>query len=228
MGAELKREKFLNRFIALPTVFVRSVAASLAIALMLSTAPNSVLAHGGVAFEDDVCLISINFLQAHFTVFQPEQSEADEFCEDIPEVSRSVFVMEYLHDLLPEMLIDLRIIKDLDKLGRYAAWSDIEAIDDLDAVTVFYEEPRIEDGGYYSTEYSFEEKGSYIGIVTARHPVDGRDYNAVFYFQVGGADWGTLPLFALMLLGVHGLYWLSSGGPERRRQRKLEKAAVSG
>jgi hypothetical protein len=35
-------------------------------------------------------------------------------------------------------------------------------------------------------------------------------------------------LFALMLLGVHGLYWLSSGGPERRRQRKLEKAAVSG
>ena len=136
--------------------------------------------------------------------------------------------MEYLHDLLPEMLIDLRIIKDLDKLGRYAAWSDIEAIDDLDAVTVFYEEPRIEDGGYYSTEYSFEEKGSYIGIVTARHPVDGRDYNAVFYFQVGGADWGTLPLFALMLLGVHGLYWLSSGGPERRRQRKLEKAAVSG
>ena len=195
---------------------------------MLSTAPNSALAHGGVAFEDDVCLISINFLQAHFTVFQPEQSEADEFCEDIPEVSRSVFVMEYLHDLLPEMLIDLRIIKDLDKLGRYAAWSDIEAIDDLDAVTVFYDEPRIADGGYYSTDYSFEEKGSYIGIVTARHPVDGRDYNAVFYFQVGGADWGTLPLFALMLLGVHGLYWLSSGGPERRRQRKLEKAAVSG
>ena len=125
MGAELKREKFLNRFIALPTVFVRSVAASLAIALMLSTAPNSALAHGGVAFEDDVCLISINFLQAHFTVFQPEQSEADEFCEDIPEVSRSVFVMEYLHDLLPDMLIDLRMITDLDKPDRYAAWPHI-------------------------------------------------------------------------------------------------------
>ena len=195
----------------------------LSAAMLLGSAP--AFGHGGVAFEDDVCLISINFLQAHFTVFQPEESEADEFCENIPNVARSVFVMEYLHDLLPEMLIDLRIIQDLDKLGRFAAWSDIEAIDDLDAVTVFYEEPRIEDGGYFSTEYTFEDKGAYIGIVTARHPTDGRYYNAVFYFQVGGADFGTLPLFALLLIGMHGLYWLTSGGPERRRQKKLERAA---
>ena len=71
----------------------------LSAALLLTSAP--ALGHGGVAFEDDVCLISINFLQAHFTVFQPEQSEAEEHCEDIPDVARSVFVMEYLHELLP-------------------------------------------------------------------------------------------------------------------------------
>ncbi|MDF1766471.1 MAG: hypothetical protein P1V29_08825 [Gammaproteobacteria bacterium] len=201
----------------------RLITVLFSLSLCLNSAP--AFAHGGVAFEDDVCLININFLQAHFTVFQPEQSEADEFCESIPDVARSVFVMEYLHDLLPEMLIDLRIIRDLDKLGRFAAWSDIEAIEDLSAVTVFYEEPRIEGGGYYSTEYTFEEEGAYIGIVTARHPTDGREYNAVFYFQVGGADWGTLPLFALLLLGVHGLYWLSSGGPERRRQKRAQRAA---
>jgi len=198
----------------------------LSAALLFTSAP--AFGHGGVAFEDDVCLISINFLQAHFTVFQPEQSEAEEHCEDIPDVARSVFVMEYLHELLPDMLIDLRIIKDVDKLGRFAAWSDIEAIEDLDALTVFYEEPRIEDGGYYSTEYTFQEKGAYIGVVTARHPTENRDYNAVFYFQVGGADYGTLPLFALMLIGIHGLYWLTSGGPERRLQRKLEAAALRG
>ena len=201
----------------------RLITVLFSLSLCLNSAP--AFACGGVTSEDAVCLININFLQAHFTVFQPEQSEADEFCESIPDVARSVFVMEYLHDLLPEMLIDLRIIRDLDKLGRFAAWSDIEAIEDLSAVTVFYEEPRIEGGGYYSTEYTFEEEGAYIGIVTARHPTDGREYNAVFYFQVGGADWGTLPLFALLLLGVHGLYWLSSGGPERRRQKRAQRAA---
>ena len=52
-------------------------------------------AHGGVAFQEDLCVINIDFLQAHFTVFQPETRESDEFCEDIPNVSRSVFVMEY-------------------------------------------------------------------------------------------------------------------------------------
>ncbi len=203
----------------------RLVSVLLAMVLCLNSAP--AFGHGGVAFEDDVCLININFLQAHFTVFQPEESEAEEFCEDIPDVARSVFVMEYLHSLLPEMLIDFRIIKDLDKLGRFAAWSDIEAIEDLDAVTVFYEEPRTEDGGYYRTEYTFEEAGSYIGIVTAQHPVDGRNYNAVFYFQVGGADLGTLPLFALILVAMHALYWFSSGGPERRRKKKLERASLA-
>lgn len=202
----------------------RLTAVFLSLVLSLNSLP--ALGHGGVAFEGDLCVISISFLQAHFTVFQPEQSEADEFCEDIPDVARSVFVMEYLHDLLPEMLIDLRIIRDVDKLGRFAAMSDVEAIEDLAAVTVFYEEPRIEDGGYFSTEYTFEEAGAYIGIVTAQHPTDGREYNAVFYFQVGGADWGTLPLFFLFLVAAQGLYWASSGGPERRRQRKLAQRAT--
>ena len=36
-------------------------------------------AHGGVAFQEDLCVINIDFLQAHFTVFQPETRESDEF-----------------------------------------------------------------------------------------------------------------------------------------------------
>ncbi|MBL6904458.1 MAG: hypothetical protein ISR27_02915, partial [Pseudomonadales bacterium] len=89
-------------------------------------------AHGGVAFEDDLCVINIDFLQAHFTVFQPETRESDEFCEDIPDVARSVFVMEYLHSLLPEMAIDFRIIRDINEVGRYATLDDVLAIDDLE------------------------------------------------------------------------------------------------
>ena len=70
------------------------------LSFVIYTGSSKVLAHGGVAFEGDSCLISVNFLQAHFTVFQPETRKTREYCEDIPDVTRSVFVMEYLHDLL--------------------------------------------------------------------------------------------------------------------------------
>lgn len=180
--------------------------------------------HGGVAFEDDLCVININFLTAHFTVFQPETRDTDEFCEDIPDVTRSVFVMEYLHDLLEEMAIDFRIIRDVNDVGKYATWDDVLDITDLDAATVYYEEPRIEEGGFYTSSYAFEEKGTYIGIVTAEHPVEDRSYQAVFYFQVGGADLGSLPLFAALLILLQFGYWYSNGGWEKRKQRKQTEA----
>lgn len=180
-------------------------------------------AHGGVAFEDDLCVININFLQAHFTVFQPETRESDEFCEDIPDVSRSVFVMEYLHSLMPEMLIDFRIIRDVNNVGKYATLEDVLALDDLEAATVYYEEPRIEPGGFYTASYEFDAEGTYIGVVTADHPTEDRYYTAVFYFQVGGADLGSIPLFVALLIALQTGYWLSNGGWAKRKQRLAAK-----
>ncbi len=180
-------------------------------------------AHGGVAFEDDLCVINIDFLRAHFTVFQPETRESDEFCEDIPDVSRAVFVMEYLHSLLPEMLVDFRIIRDINDVGKYATLEDVLAIDDLEAATVYYEAPRIEPGGFYTASHEFDIKGTYIGVVTAEHPVEDRYYTAVFYFQVGGADLGTIPLFIALLLLLQTSYWLSNGGWTRYRQRSAQR-----
>ncbi|GJM13948.1 MAG: hypothetical protein DHS20C12_23510 [Pseudohongiella sp.] len=177
------------------------------------------LAHGGVAFEEDLCVISIDFLQAHFTVFQPETRGSDEFCEDIPDVSRSVFVMEYLHNLLPEMLVDFRIIRDVNEVGQYADLDDVLAIEDLEAATVYYEPPRIEEGGFYTASYEFDTKGTYIGVVTADHPTEDRYYTAVFYFQVGGPDYGTLPLFLALALLLQTGYWLSNGGWARYKAR---------
>ena len=142
-------------------------------------------AHGGVAFEEDLCVINIDFLQAHFTVFQPETRESDEFCEDIPDVSRSVFVMEYLHTLLPEMLIDFRIVRDVNEVGQYATLEDVLEIEDLEAATVYYEPQRIEPGGFYTASHEFDTKGTYIGVVTAEHPTEDRYYTAVFYFRLG-------------------------------------------
>ena len=177
--------------------------------------------HGGVAFEDDLCVINIDFMQAHFTVFQPETSESTEYCEDIPNVTRSVFVMEYLHDLLTEMVLDFRIVRDVNDVGRFASWDDIEAIDDLEAATVFYEAARMEEGGFYRTSYEFLEKGTYIGVVTAEHPTEDRNYNAVFYFRVGGRDWGTIPIFLALGILLQLGYWASTGGWQRMQERML-------
>ena len=179
--------------------------------------------HGGVAFEDDLCVINIDFMQAHFTVFQPETSESTEYCEDIPNVTRSVFVMEYLHDLLTEMVLDFRIVRDVNDVGRFASWEDIEAIDDLEAATVFYEAARMEEGGFYRTSYEFLEKGTYIGVVTADHPTEDRNYNAVFYFRVGGRDWGTIPIFLALGMLLQLGYWASTGGWQRMQERMQER-----
>lgn len=176
-------------------------------------------AHGSVVLGEDSCLININFMQAHFTVFQPESRDNEEYCEDIPDVSRAVFVMEYLHTLLPEMEIDFRILEDTNNLGRYADWEAVQEIPDLDAVTVHYDPSRIESGGYYRSSYEFNAPGNYLGIVTAKHPTEPRDYNAVFYFRVGGSDWGSFPVFLALLVVVQTAYWLSTGGWTKLQSR---------
>lgn len=179
--------------------------------------------HGSVAAEDDRCIISINFMEAHFTVFQPEASGNEEYCENVPDVTRSVFIMEYLHGLLGEMRIDFRIVRDINGVGRYASWDDIEAIPDLEAATVHYEPPRIEDGGFYQTSYAFNERGSYIGVVTAEHPTEDRQYNAVFWFRVGGRPLGTLPLFLALVVILQLGYWVSSGGYKRWSEKRARR-----
>lgn len=194
----------------------------LALLLQLTTAPE-VSAHGGVAFEDDLCVINIGFLKAHFTIYQTQSSGSEEFCEDLPAVSDTLFVMEYQHDFLRQMPLDFRIIRDEYDFGIYARWEDVQGIDDLDAVTVFYQPPLIRPEGSLSFNYRFEHPGTYIGIVTAQHPEDARSYNAVFYFQVGGPDYGTLPWFFALALCLQALYWFSNGGLQRWRERRKQQ-----
>lgn len=189
-------------------------------------AATSALAHGGVAFEEDRCVINIDFLTAHFAIYQPQISRSEEFCEEIPAVSDTVFVMEYLHDFLREMPLDFRIIRDEQDFGIYARWEDVQTIPDLNAVTAFYQPSMIRPGGELRVNYAFEQKGRYIGIVTAQHPREDVLYNAVFYFQVGGPDYGSLPLFLLIAVCLQLMYWLGSGGYSRWQHKRAAALAA--
>jgi len=168
-------------------------------------------AHGGVVFEEDLCVIKIGFLTAHFTIYQPETSASQEYCEDIPDVTDTIFVLDYLHDSMKEMPVDFRIIRDVNNLGIYANWEDIEQMGDIEGATVFYRYPTREVDSVLTVDHLFAEPGSYIGIVTAQHPTLDKTYSAVFPFSVGGTGVGYLPLFLLLGALAQFAYWMSNG-----------------
>ena len=197
-----------------------SLACGLAVCC-IAAAPE-VEAHGGVVLEEDICVIQIEVFRAHFKVYQPRVRQHEEFCEDLPEVDETVFVMEYAHSSLAESPIDFRIIKDVTGLERFARLEDVQQIEDLDAATVFYQAPVV-DPDVFTVVHRFEEPGWFIGIVTAEHPTLGKTYTAMFPFEVGFSGFGYLPIFAGLIILAQLYYLFTTGLLSRWRNRWLAK-----
>lgn len=175
---------------------------------------SSARAHGGVVEEDDLCVIKVNFLRAHFKVYQPATSGLKQFCEDLPTATQSIFVMEYLHDSLSEMEVDFRIIRDVTGKGRFARLEDVQAVDDINAATVFYQAPVV-DPDVYLVSHEFREEGDFVGIVSARQLQSGKVYTAVFPFEVGFTGIGYWPFIVGLLVLLQIQYLFMSGRLKR-------------
>lgn len=178
-------------------------------AWILATLPSPASAHGGVVEEDDLCVINIGYLRAHFKIYVPQQSGHRDYCEDIPVRGDSVFIMEYQHEGLSAAEIDFRIIENVTGKGRFARLEDVDRIADLDAVTLRYEPPTVVPD-VFMLRQGFESDGEFIGIVTATPADGGRTYTAVFPFEVGYTGLGPWPwiLGAIFVLQLN--YWLMS------------------
>lgn len=174
----------------------------------------SAKAHGGVVEEDDLCVIKVSYLRAHFKVYQPRESGHQQFCEDLPAASESVFVMEYLHDALAAMQVDFRIIRNVTDKGRFARLEDVEQIEDIDSATVFYQ-PAIIEPDVFTVIHEFMEEGDFIGIVSATEPDSRKAYAAVFPFEVGFTGIGYWPFFIGLLVFLQLQYLLMSGRLKR-------------
>jgi len=183
--------------------------------------PQNAAAHGGVVEEDDLCVIKVNYLRAHFKIYQPGATGHEQFCEDLPLAAESVFVMEYQHDSLSQMPIDFRIIRDVTGKGRFARMEDIKDIEDLESATVYYQPPIVEPH-IYMVNYEFMEEGDFIGVVSAKHPETGKIYAAVFPFEVGFTGFGYWPYIIGLLMFIQIQYLLMSG----RLKRWLGKDSV--
>ena len=181
---------------------------------LLSTSSQVAVAHGGVVEEDDLCVIKVDYLRAHFKVYQPRVSGHKQFCEDLPVASESVFVMEYQHDALASMPIDFRIIRDVTGKGRFARMEDVEQIEDLESATVFFRSALTEPD-VFTVMHDFAEEGDFIGIVSATQPETNKVYAAVFPFEVGFTGYGYWPFFVVALVLLQLQYLVMSGRLKR-------------
>lgn len=200
------------------------------ILIILLVVPRFAAAHGGVVQQADQCLIKIAYLRARFKIYQPLVDGQKQYCEDLPNATESVFVMEYLHDGLARTPIDFRIIRNVTGKGRYARWEDVEKIPDLESVTVFHRLPTV-DPDVFTTLYDFAADGDYIGIVTAAVGEEGRTYRAVFPFKVGFAGFGYWPLIVAILVLLQVQYLITSGRLKRwraARKPRLKLVAAGG
>jgi len=188
----------------------RIVCICLYFCLAILILQQSAFAHGGVVQEGDLCVIKLNYLSAHFKIYQPRVAGHKQYCEDLPAAAESVFVMEYLHDSLSKMPIDFRIIRDVTGKGRFARIEDIASIADIESATVYYRAPVVEPD-VYTVNYEFAEEGDFIGIVSATHPDTGKIYAAVFPFEVGFTGLGYWPFFIGVLVLIQVQYLIMSG-----------------
>ncbi|MDH3441417.1 MAG: hypothetical protein OEM63_11740 [Gammaproteobacteria bacterium] len=204
---------------------IRSLSA-IALAACVSLTPGIATAHGSVTPEDDICIIRIGYYKAHFKIYLPAIRGHKEYCEDIPDTGETVFVMEYEHSGLGDVPIDFRIIRNVTGQGVFTALEDVQAIDDLDAVTVIHHDAAIQQD-VFTVMYEFDEQGEFVGIVKVRNPETSKLYTAVFPFEVGFAGIGWWPWFALVgvILQINYL-WMSGWFGRWRRSRQKRRLVV--
>jgi len=168
------------------------------------TAP--VLAHGGLSFDKDMCKLTVGPYFMHFTGYQPQLSEATEFCEDIPATGQTIIVLDAIDTTMREMPIEFRVVKGMDENAP-------------DAKTIIHLPSKLYPTGSLSIEYDFLEAGQYVGLVLAG---DKGQYTSRFPFSVGATSplktykWHLI--VALLLLGGLGAYFYlrGSGGSEAK------------
>lgn len=196
------------------------IACALIATLLAGTAPAPTYAHGSVTPDADLCIIRIGFFKAHFKVYLPESHGHRDFCEDLPAIGNSVFVMEYEHDGLAEVPIEFRIIENVTGQGRFTNQEHVASIDDLDAVTVFHQPPALQPD-VFTIVHTFDKPGEFVGVVKVAKPDGDGDYTAVFPFEAGYTGLGYWPWIIGGLVVLQLNYLWMSGRFARSRNRTV-------
>lgn len=167
-------------------------------------------AHGGVAMEEDHCVMRIGAYRAHFTGYQPETRASQEFCEDIPQIGRAVFVIDFVDAGLRDRAVEFRLLRDDHRLGRRARYEDLGDAAAIEAATRFRLAPQVYGNGALSFEQVFEAPGAFIGLLSTTD-AQGHALHSVFPFEVGVSHpWRYVPPM-LLVVGLSLLIWRLTG-----------------
>jgi len=165
-------------------------------------------AHGGLALADDLCILTVGPFTIHFTGYQPLTQE-EEFCEDIPEIGKTVVALDYINDELRPMETEVRIVSG----SRILVPDDVKKIssDDLSSMTVYHLPAQVYPSASIMIDHSFPEKGKFAGIVTVTG--EGQEYVSVFPFSVGEGrriNWVTDVVPYVLLVAAAAFFILRS------------------
>jgi hypothetical protein len=169
---------------------------------------SQVQAHGGLALAEDMCVLTVGPYRMHFTGYQP-LSQEEEFCEDIPEVGKTVIALDYIQEELRPLTTEVRIIRDTG------------SEENLDAITVFHLPPKVYPSASITVDHTFPEKGKFVGLVTVTG--GAQDYVSRFPFSVGdGRPTPKAAIIApivLVVIAIGIFFWM-------RNRRKNNPAAI--
>ncbi|MBK7353819.1 MAG: LPXTG cell wall anchor domain-containing protein [Nitrosomonas sp.] len=159
---------------------------------------DAIQAHGGLSLADDLCTLTIGPYTMHFTGYQPESSQEQEFCEDIPVTGRTVVALDYINEELRPMTTEVRVIRD------------VGSEENIDSITVFHIPPKVYSNGSVTLEHNFPEPGKFVGLVTIKGEKD--EYVSRFPFAVGTGGKSNLPyiLGALAIAAGIAFFFLKS------------------
>lgn len=164
------------------------ITAIVAVTVMFTS---QVQAHGGLALAEDMCVLTVGPYRMHFTGYQP-LSQEEEFCEDIPEVGKTVIALDYIQEELRPLKTEVRIIRDTGSEAN------------IDEITVFHLPPKVYPTASITIDHTFPEKGKFVGLVT----VTGgpQEYVSRFPFSVGeGRPTPKIAIIAPILLVLAGV-----------------------
>lgn len=166
-------------------------------------------AHGGLSLADDMCKLTVGPYTMHFTGYQPESAQEKEFCEDIPNVGRTIVALDYINEELRPMTTEVRIIQDTG------------SEENLDEITVLHIPAKIYSNGSVTFEHFFPERGKFVGLVTVKGGQTD-EYVSRFPFEVGTGGKSNLPyiLGALLLAAGGAFFYMRSD----KSQKKPEAA----
>lgn len=120
----------------------------------------------------------------HFTGYEPETKQSQEFCEDIPDAGRSIIVLDQVDKVMKRMDMDFRVVRDDKNLGVNAQYEQLGGQKDIEVSSVYYKDPQVYEHGTVTFDLQFD-KGNYIGIVRINDPETKQSYVSIFPFSVG-------------------------------------------